>query len=115
VKYLRISWETWSFLQQASGQMFKDDVNGFSSTSVICFRQGYCTLVSDPIDLFVHGTQHKEYVPRHWFVHLQEGIFPSFTRQKVVIVISIQGLISISTAQKTVHSVHFAAFPGSKN
>jgi hypothetical protein len=25
------------FLQQASGQIFKDDVNGFSSTSHMCF------------------------------------------------------------------------------
>jgi hypothetical protein len=26
-----------SFYKQASGQMFKDDVNGFSSTTIICF------------------------------------------------------------------------------
>ncbi len=26
------------FLQQADGQIFKDDVNGFSSISDICFR-----------------------------------------------------------------------------
>jgi hypothetical protein len=29
------------FLQQASGQIFKDDVYGFPSTSYICFLHGY--------------------------------------------------------------------------
>jgi hypothetical protein len=35
------------FLQQASGQTFKDDVNGFSSTSFIYFLQ--CTLIKKKI------------------------------------------------------------------
>ncbi len=57
ISTLRISWEigwwrlgrgvTLPFLQQASGQIFKDDVNGFSSTSDICFttvHRRYCIL-----------------------------------------------------------------------
>jgi hypothetical protein len=32
------------FLQQAFGQKFEDDVNGFPSTSVICFMPHACAL-----------------------------------------------------------------------
>ncbi len=43
------------FLQQASGQVFKDDVNGFSSTSDICFMICPCPYSRPTAYLMVIG------------------------------------------------------------
>ncbi len=60
------------FLQQTSGQMFKDDVNGLSSFSDICCMPSTCsTLVLDSLTFFLHQFNfHQTYKLTCYFIKI---------------------------------------------